>query len=208
MNPATRLFSITMLIIALCLSGCAAAPGVSDDRSGPETATAFDNFLVLALAESYNNRAHFERSVVSNLKKEGTRATAYFAAAGGNKPIDPDSVQAIMDAGGYDGLLVTRVVATSADARMKSGSAAAKVTRRDGRPFDFFRYKYEEFEDPGALEIRSEATLSVELYRTSDVARVWTTDLSTKGKDDVGLLIDEFAETIVSRLSRAGWVAR
>ena len=198
--------SFSVVLISLFLSGCAAAP----DMDGTEATdkSAFSNFLVLAIADNYNNRAQFERTVVSNLKNKGASATTYYSAAGGNTPIDRDSVKAMMDSGNFDALLVTRVLAASAEAEIKSGSAAAKATRRDGRPFDFFRYDYEELDEPGSLEVSNEAILSVELYGAANSAKVWTTVLESKGKDNVGEMIDDAADTIVSRLSRDRRIAR
>ena len=188
-----------LLVVAVWLGGCATAPATGD--TGSDEQTAFGNFLVLAISDDYNNRAQFERTVVSNLKKQGADATTYYSAAGGNTPIDRDSVTAVMNAGTYDALLVTRVLAASSDAEMKTGSAAAKVTRRDSQPLDFFRYDYEELDEPGSLEVRTEATLSVELYRASDSARVWSTELTSRKKDNVGAMIDDVADRVVSMLS-------
>ena len=203
-----RLAALIPSFVAVALTGCASSTDVSGGGSAASDETAFDNFLVLAVAENYNNRAQFERTVVSNLKSKGADATTYYSAAGGNTPIDREAVKIVMETGPYDALLVTRVLAASSDAEMKTGSAAAKATRRDGGPLDFFRYDYEELDEPGALSISTEATLSVELYRASDSTKVWATVLTSKGEDNVGAMIDDVADKVVSQLTRNRKIAR
>ena len=208
MHQSPRFAFLTPLIVAILLSGCATTPDSNSGEAEAASKIAFSNFLVLAIADNYNNRAQFERTVVSNLKSKGADATAYYSAAGGNTPIDREAVKATIEAGTYDALLVTRVLAASSEAEMKTGSAAAKATRRDGRPLDLFRYDYEELDEPGTLEVSAEATLSVELYRASDSTRVWATVLTSTGTDNVGAMIDDAAEKVVSRLSRNRKIAR
>lgn len=208
MYRSPRSVKTVFSLAALLLAGCAGTTDTGGGASGAASKTAFGNFLVLAISENYNNRAQFERTVVADLKKKGVRATAYYSAAGGNTPIDRDAVKAVMDSGPYDALLVTRVLDASSAAKIKSGSAAAKATRRDGRPFDFFRYDYEELDEPGALKVTTEATLSVELYRAADSARLWSTVLISKGSENVGVMIDDAADRIVSQLSRNRHIAR
>jgi len=195
-------------IVAFSLLGCAAAPDASSSDAAAQGETAFNSFLVLAIADNYNNRAQFERTVVSNLKAENAEATAYYVAAGGDTPVDKDAVADLLAAGDYDALLVTRVLAAASEAKVKPGSAAAKATRRDGGPLDFFRYDYEELDEPAALELSTEATLSVELYRAADTTRVWSTELTSKGENNIGAMIDDVADKVVTRLARDRRISR
>ena len=200
---------IATLFAVMLSSGCATAPASSGGESSPgQGETAFGNYLVLAIADNYNNRAQFERTVVSKLKAENAEATAYYVAAGGNTPVDKDAVADVLATGDYDALLVTRVLAAASEAEIKPGSAAAKATRRDGGPLDFFRYDYEELDEPAALELSTEATLSVELYRATDTTRVWSTELTSKDESNIGAMIDDVADKVVTRLARDRRISR
>ena len=209
MNVPTspRLALLSILIFSYLLSGCASTLTTAAANSASNDAT-FRNFLVLAITDDYNNRAQFERTVVSRLRAEGATGTAYYEAAGGNTPIDQVSVQGILDGGAFDAVLVTRVLNATAEAKIKTGSAAAKATRRDDGPLDFFRYDYEELDEPGGLEVRTDATLSVGLYSATETAKVWSIELTSKGEDTVGALIDDVADRIVARLARDGRIAQ
>ena len=118
---------VYLALVTLCLGGCAGSSGSAAPHGA--AAKGYSNFLVLSVADNYTNRAQFERTVVSNLRAAGASGTPYYEAADGNSPIDREAVRAVLADGGYDAVLVTRVVSTDADVQLQSGSAAAKATR-------------------------------------------------------------------------------
>lgn len=200
---------IPFVFVAALMSGCASSPNAT--RSGDyqdQDNTSFSNFLVAGIADNYTNRAQYERTVVSLLKSRGASATAYYQAVGGSTPIARDAVRDILAENSYDAVLVTRVLGTESRADIKSGSAAAKTTRRDDRPIDFFRYDYEELDEPGTLEARTDARLTAELYRATDENLIWSMEVSSKGADNIGEIIDDVAEKVVNRLRRDQQIAK
>ena len=208
--PRLTHFRMHATLVALCMiAGCASSSNTSSGAGYPDRDTmAFSNFLVASIAENYTNRAQFERTVVSGLRQNGASAIAYYEAIGGNKPITRENIRELVEANGYDAVLITRVLASAQQVDLKQGSAAAKVTRRDGRPVDFFRYDYEELDEPPTLEFRSEGTIAAELYRASDEEMVWTADITTSGADNVGKVIDEVADDVLKGLRRSKHIAR
>jgi len=200
---------IPFVFVAALMSGCASSPNAT--RPGDyqdQDNTSFSNFLVAGIADNYTNRAQYERTVVSLLKSRGASATAYYQAVGGSTPIARDAVRDILAENSYDAVLVTRVLGTELRADIKSGSAAAKTTRRDDRPIDFFRYDYEELDEPGTLEVRTDARLPAELYRATDENLIWSMEVSSKRADNIGEIIDDVAEKVVNRLRRDQHIAK
>lgn len=204
-----RLNLIVLLSMVFFANACSTSAGVmSSNSDSPAGDSSFRNFLVVGISDNYDNRAQYERTVVSLLRSRGASATAYYAAVGGNKSIDRESVREILEASSYDAVLVTRVLDRSSEFEVKSGTAVTKITRRDGKPLDFFRYDYEELREPGAIEVRTDANLAIELYRAIDESLVWTMEISKKGVDNVGKLIDDVAEDVVRRLHRDKRIAK
>jgi hypothetical protein len=168
----------------------------------------YRNFLVLGIADNYSNRAYYEREVAAELRGLGATATPYYQAAGSNAPIDRDSVRSVVRSAGFDAVLVTRILDRSADVGLEQGSVAARATRRDDRPFDFFRYDYEQLGEPGTLSIETAVTVAGELYEAGSEEQVWATTLESPGASDIGELIEETAAGVVRRLDRARFIAR
>ena len=76
-------------IAVLTLSACGASSRTISTLDGPAYAgPGFNNVLVLAIADSYNNRAIFERTLVSEISSGGTSATAHYKLTKKDDPID------------------------------------------------------------------------------------------------------------------------
>jgi len=190
--------------IAIFASGCATTSTTDTDSAD----LSFSNILVAAIADDYTNRAQYERTVVSGLRKSGVSATAYYEAVGGNKPISRETIRELIAKDGYDAVLLTRVLDARSNVKIQQGSTAAKVTRRNDRPIDFFRYDYEELDEPDDYKFNAAATLLTDLYSAADEKKVWTLEISNKGTDNVGALIDSSAAEVVKRLDSDNMIGK
>jgi len=198
-----RSYRITLaLFLTACFSiaGCAASNTAQSHDHPDHDNASFSNILVAAIADDYTNRAQYERTVVSGLRKHGVSATAYYEAVGGNKPISRDTIRELITKDGYDAVLLTRVLDARSNVEVQQGSAAAKITRRSESPIDFFRYDYEELNEPDNYEFNAAATLLTDLYSAANEKKVWTLEISNKATDNVGALIDSSAAKVVKRL--------
>lgn len=196
MRRMPRELLFTLMSIAIFASGCAATSTTDTDSAD----VSFSNILVAAIADDYTNRAQYERTVVSGLRRSGVSATAYYEAIGGNKPISRETIRELIAKDGYDAVLLTRVLDARSSVEVQQGSTAAKITRRNDRPIDFFRYDYEELDEPDDYKFNATAMLLTDLYSAADEKKVWTLEISNKGTDNVGALIDSSAAKVVKRL--------
>lgn len=193
------------VILALCvgIAACGASTRtVTTAESSRHAGASFSNYLVIGVANNYEGRAMFERKLAARLRAEGVEAAAYFAVIGGNKPIDRESVEKLVQAEGYDAVLISRVLNRQVDTEVKTGSTGAKAVRKEGRPINLFRYDYEELNEPMMIDIDLSATLSTELFETAGKEMIWSIESTISGKDRLEELVDEAAETIVRRLER------
>ena len=102
--------------------------------------------------------------------------------------------------------MVTRVIGQQTDVDVKSGSAGAKATTISGRPINFFRYNYEELNEPQSINFNTTVVLETELFSSADEKMIWAIQLSSTDAAGVGVLIDNTATSIVSRLRRDGLI--
>lgn len=187
---------IAVLAAVTVVAGCSSSTG-----SVAVDANQFRNILVIGVANDYEGRAQFERELVSELKAAGTRATAMYVAAGGNKPIEQQAIEDIVSANGFDAVLISRVVNRDADAEMKTGSVATKSVRKGGG-IDLFRYDYEEINEPMALDVDLSVTITTGLFDAASSQRVWAIESTISDKDYIEQLVAEAADIIVRRLKR------
>jgi hypothetical protein len=201
--------AIMLAIFSILLTACAASTQVAKTYSDDAYAnSSFGNFLVIGVAGNYNSRAQFERTVVSGLRAEGASASAYYSIVQGNEPISRDAVLAAVQSGNFDAVLVTRVLDRQMDVAVKSGSAGAKATTIGGSPINFFRYNYEELNEPQSISLNTTVVLATELFSSADEKMIWAIESSSTDDAVVAVLIDNVAASIVGRLRRDGLIGR
>ena len=191
---------LLLIAVSAVATGCAAT---STTSASPDLAKlAYSNFLVIGVAGDYNNRAYFERSVVSGIRAKGSSARAFNVVTPGNKPLTREAVKDAIESGGFDAVLVSRVLDTESDLGVKSAVTGTKVTRKDGGVLDLFRYDYEELDEPMSLELKTKVNIATELYSAASEQKVWSIDSVSSATENIGKLIEDAAENVVKRLHR------
>ncbi len=194
---------------AFLVAGCSASTRVAKTFEDPEYVDAsFGNFLVIGVAGDYDARAQLERTVVSRLRMQGASASAYYSIVRGNKPLARDVVIDVIQEHGFDAVLVTRVVSQQTDISVTSGSAETKASTIGGRPINFFRYDYDELNEPDSINVTTTVVLGTELFSAVDEKMIWAIESTSPGTDHVGQLIDDTADTIIERLARDRLIRR
>jgi len=198
---------VSGLIVALLLASACAAGGASVKRTlDASNGVSFQRILVIAVAAGYEGRAMFERDVTSRIRAAGGEAEAYYRLVGNNPPIDRERVVAEVEKGGFDAVLFTRVKDQEMSAAKKQGTVDAMATTRGGSLFNFFRYDYEEFDEPSSIDFTRSVVLATELYSTASREKVWAIETTSKGKTNVGELVDSVVDAVVKRLERDGLI--
>jgi hypothetical protein len=168
----------------------------------------YSDLLVVGIAGSYNSRAQFEREVVTKLKALGVQATAFHSVVEGDILVNRDSVKQALAGRTFDAVIVTRVLDTNSESELVDPATGTKVTRKEGNPLNFFRYDYEDLDDPPSLETTTSIAFETELYAVDGEKLVWSIESNSGKFDNVGVLIDSVADKIVQRLDRDGLLAR
>lgn len=198
---------LSALAVCLSLIGGCASSGTSTNTAA-STASTFNNILVVGVAGNYDSRAYFERSVVAGLRASGVSAAAYHEVVGGNKPVSREFVRSALSRCACDAVAVTSVMDTDADVNVKSAVTGTKVTRKEGRAMDLFRYDYEDIDEPLTLSIDTKISFSTQLYSAESESVVWSGKAKSRRVDNVGELIDDTAATVVKQLGRTGFLGR
>ena len=198
----------SIFLISLIVVACASSPRVSRTFEDTGFNGTFENLLVVGVANNYSRRAEFERAVVSRLNGLGVTATAYYTVVPGNDSLTKDSVVRAIESGGFDGLLLTRIVSQGTSANLQSGSSTVTATRRHDRPFDFFRYDYDVLTDPDVINVSREGILATELYSARDKRMVWGIDTAASVESNVSATVEQIADAITGQLDRDGLLGR
>jgi hypothetical protein len=192
------------MLASLFLSACA---GTSSVASSADSEQSFSNVLVIAIAGDYNTRSQFERVVVSNIRATGATASAWYSVAGGNKPVEKEAVISAIQQQGFDAVLAIRRLDGDIEMKVKKSRTEIDATPIGGRIVNLFRSDYTDYKTPGSIDFATEALLAVEMYSAATEEIVFSFDHQTKKETNLGLLIDQTAETIVKRIDREDLLA-
>lgn len=193
-----------ILALTTLLAACSTTTtNSSTSNSAAITVSDFDNFLVVGVAYDYNGQARFERTLVAELKKHGKAATAYYIAVGGNKPVDRDTIDSLVKSNGFDAVLITRVVNHNTGTITKSASATTTAVRKNNA---FFRYDYEELNEPATLNVSLEVDISSELFDVSNGDLVWHLKAKLSETEMVSKVVDEAVSRISRHLKEDGYI--
>lgn len=198
------LMAASLLSLGACSSttSTVAADGIPD-YEGPR----FNKILVIGVADNYEGRTRYERSLSSGLRAAGTTASAYYVATGGNKPVIRETLEGLAAKEGFDGVLISRVTNRDSDATVKPGQAGAKATRRDyNKPLDLFRYDYEELNEPETLNMSVNMTILTELFSMRDGNRVWAIETTVSDVETIAEVINETSSAVIKRLQTDGLI--
>ena len=190
----------------LTLAACGSTSSTISTLNGPAYAgPGFSNMLVLAIADNYDNRANFERELANKISSGDTSATAHYTLTKMGDPIDRPAIEELVKDGRFDAVLITRVLDSTVLGREKTGSAATKVSRKSDA---FFRYDYEELNDPVTIALDVNVVISSELFSVTSGERVWAIESKLSDKASVGMIVFDAADIVAKRLRRDGLVAR
>jgi len=196
---------LLLTVIALLTSGCTTTSTQSDLSTKDAS---FSNFLVIGVAGDYTNRTYFERSVVSGIRAKGSSASAFHVVAGGNKPVTRETVKEAIVSGDFDAVVVTRVLDIDMEVDAGNSVAGAKATHKDGSLINLFRYDYEELNESLAVEFNTKVTFATELYDAASEQLVWTGESTGSRQENIGMMIDETAATVVKQLDRNRFIKK
>ena len=193
----------------LLLGACSSTLSTVKTYEDPQYANvSFNNFLVIGVAGSYDNRARWERMMASKISAQGASASAYYSIVGGEQEINRDTVINAVRANSIDAVLLTRVQSQESDVTVKRGASTAKVSRKNDRPVDLFRYDYEVLNNPETINVAMTLVLSTELFAANDEKRIWAIESTIADKENVAYLIEDAIDMIVGELSKDHLIGR
>jgi len=196
--------SAWLIVAALIVSGCGGTTTrVTKILHDPDfKKPRYNNILVIAVSDNYDNRAQFERSLVSGIRETGAEATAYYTVLGHNPEVTSNAIQNAIRSRNFDAVLFSRAKGVTEEINVKEGSASAQATAVGGSLFDLFRYDYEEHIEPENLRLSTEVELVTQMYAAAEQKNIWAIKSSSFDRESVGQIIDSVAAAVVKQLKR------
>ena len=200
---------VLALVTLVLVSACSTPSRTVSTFDGPKySGPDFEKVLVIGIADNYNNRAEFERLLASQIRLSGSGATAYYSLANKEDPIDRAAIEKIVADGGFDAVLITRVLNRDFESKTKTGAAEVKKSRKTGGAIDLFRYDYEELNKPVRQTVAVKIVISSELFATVSSGLVWAIEAEVANEGSNAALIDDAAKAVARGLRKDGLIPK
>ena len=194
---------IAAIAIGLIVIGCAASSSITKTYEDPAfSGASYQNILVVAALQIYENRATYERAMSARLMAAGVNAAPLYQIGGGNKPIDRDLILEAVRTGGFDAVLYTHTIDSQTNITKTAGQTTVDPNRKSDSVVNLFRYDYEENADPDYDSLTASATVTTELYAVATETKIWEARSDLAERDSVALLIDDAVSLIMGALKR------
>ncbi len=197
-----RFLSFMLLALVMAgLTGCSRPTRVDTTRySKPEHT--YSRILVVGLSNDLTRRYRFETTMTAALRRTGNEAWASSAILDSGVDLTPETVRAAAQQVDADALLITRLVNQRVKTTEIEGRTRVKTRRKNETPLDFFRYDYNEYDEPGYVLLSSDVELRTDFYATSDGRLIETIDTLTYEKETEFEVLNEATSAIVRQLRR------
>lgn len=198
----------TVIAAIVALSACTRPTTVSSTwhelKQSP--ASPYDNILVVGVSDDSNQRRKFENTLLSQLQGPAVRTWASHRAMQQGSTVNRDNIAETIARTGATAVIVTRLVNKQVSTEEVDARTGHKTRRKNEKAIDFFRYDYDEYDEPAYMVVKSTVSLSTDLYETKNGRLLYSIDTTTYDKESGPEIIDEATSAIVGRLRRDGFI--
>ena len=192
-----RPHTLLLTVIALCtLAACnKTKTNISQSYENPGfEGTVFSKLLVIGVAESEEGRQAFENAFAEAIANEGGGAKPSWSVLPKTTQLEEQEIRAELEAGGYDGVLITRLLSVDKDQKYTPASTYNNPKTRYypggggmyGYGFyGFYGTTYAQVHEPGYFETSTIIRLETSLYSTATDGLVWTGQSETIDPDSI-----------------------
>lgn len=181
----TRISILLIFLLAAVACSKTATNFSQSYRNPGYEETVFKKVLVIAVAQDQNSRQAFEDALVSSIANEGGTAQASIGVLPHEEQVTEDQLHAAIDAGGFDGVLLSRLVSVDKDTqytppkkynnpRTRYYPASPGWGYGYGGFYGFYGTTFAEVHEPGYFETSTTLTLETNLYSVATNELVWT----------------------------------
>ena len=156
--------------------------------------TVFKKLFVIGVAENDESRQAFENAFAQAIVAQGGSAEGSWSHLPKSEQLTEDEIRAAVGAGGFDGVLITRLLSVDKDQEYTPASTYNNPRTRYysggggmyGRGFyGFYGTTYAQVHEPGYFETSTTIRLETNLYSAANDGLVWTGQSDTVDPESI-----------------------
>lgn len=196
MNTTTHFAVLCGSLLALAACKTTSTNFSQSYRNPGYEGTFFKKVMVIGVAQDQKGRQAFEDALVSAIVAEGGSAEASIGVLPHEEQISEDQLHAAIDAGGFDAVLITRVLSVDKSQEYTPPKAYNNPETRYypassgwgygyGGYYGFYGTTFAEVHEPGYFETSTTVKLETNLYSVATNELVWTGQSETVDPESI-----------------------
>ena len=197
-----RTATITALLTALTLAGCATKATVSSNwLDDSKRDSRYDRVLVVAIAAQGDKRMSFEDEVAFDLNSNVTQAWASSRHMAITTEINADTVAPVARELDATAVMITRVLKMEVSTSESKPYTDVTAQRKKGSAF---RYDYVEKDLPVLVTPEFTIELETDVIDVASGERIYSVVAATSGQESLSAVINILSEVIAKKLRADG----
>jgi hypothetical protein len=194
-----------VVLVAACSSSTGATTTIPQYYRVPgHEGAIFKSLLVMGVGEDEDMRRLFESAFARALASDSTTAEASWERLPQSTLLTAQEIDTTIDAGGFDGVVVTRLVRVDDEREWVEGRTI-RVQR--ARLFEgYYQGSYKLVHEPGYYQGSKTYRLETNVYSVSDRVLVWSAESATVDPKSVEDGIDSMTQTVAVKLKEHGLI--
>jgi len=208
----TQLLTLFLFTVALCLLAACSKTTTSISQSyrnpGYEQ-TVFKKLFVIGVAQNQDSRQAFEDAFANAIIAQGGSAEASWGHLPKSEQLTEDEIRSAVQAGGFDGVLITRLLAVDKAQEYTPASTYSNPQTRYyagggglyGYGFyGFYGTTYATVHEPGYFETSTTVRVETNLYSLATDALVWTGQSATVDPTSIADVRESMTVAVAKKL--------
>jgi len=211
MNTTTRFAVLFGALLLLAACKTTSTNFAQSYRNPGYEETVFKKVMVIGVAPDQKGRQAFEDALVSAIVTEGGTAEASIGVLPGEERISEDQLHAALDAGGFDGVLITRVLGVDKSREYTPPKKYNNPQTRYypaslgwgygyGGYYGFYGTTFVEVHEPGYFETSTTLRLETNLYSVATNELVWTGQSETVDPESIDDARHSMTDAVAKKL--------
>lgn len=188
-------FVVALLLLGLVACGGGAKTNMAQSYRNPGyEQTTFDHVLVIGVTQDQERRRAFEDALSQAIAGQGGRAAPSWQLLPQSEKLEKEQILAVVETGGFDGVLISRLLAVEQQQEYTKGSTYNEPRTRYypasynygyGGYYGFYGTTYTKVHEPGYLKTSRTIVLESMLYSVATEELVWTGQSETVDAESI-----------------------
>ncbi|MBT8128204.1 MAG: hypothetical protein KJP15_12025 [Gammaproteobacteria bacterium] len=197
---------IALAVFLPFLSSCTNTKITSVWMDSEKAGTAFNDILIIGIADEEHNRRLFEEQFTNQLKAAGIESEVSYTLLPQGTDINRDTVSTAIEGKSIDAVIVTHLIAVEEETVYRPGMDYQPAYGYYDGLYSYYPHVNTYVHQPGYYTTHEVVRLETNLYEVATEELVWSAQSSSFAPESAKEVIDELVKLVIKDLQQKGLI--